>query len=343
MKTSGNIHTLLPKVAFEKSRLLSQSQYKDFAASRDLNEFVLKLRKTEYEQMEFRGKITLKFIEFELKEVLFSVFEKIIRGAPKGFQRFFLAYLLKYELDNIKTLIRGIYRNLEKEEIQLHYSVERILGRNKIFLEGLNASDIDTLVIILQQLPYGDLIKEIIGILKREKYSFFYLDLLLDLKYLEDLWLAHQKLSRRNRNIVKKFLGLKIDYYNLETILRAKNLQLEEHLIYRMISPHYYQINYQILDDLIKNRAVKKELLHAFQLTEKSAYIFETPEYITPLFNRRLLKLIHYFYLRPGFNIGKPFAFLLHKELEVENLRTISVGVHYRKSTEEIMNKLYIL
>jgi len=329
-------------VAFEKSKLITPIEYNELVASRDLNEFVLKLRRSEYE-IELRGQISLNYIEFELIEVLFAAFDKMIKHAPKKFQSFFRAYLIKYEMQNIKTLIRAFYKGVKKTELQYHYTVENILGRKDVITESLNASDLNTLIIGLQKLPYGDVIGEIFEIIEREKYSFFYLDLFLDLKYLEELWLAHNELGRRNREIVKKFIGLEIDSYNLETVLRAKNLGLEEHLVYRMISQHYYLLNEHFLEELIKNKLDIAMLLKYYKFKEKITRNLEDPETIRHLFKKELIKLIHSFYIKSGFNIGKPFAFLLNKELEIENLRSISIGIYYKRKPEEISGSLYIM
>lgn len=342
MPKSGNIHVLLPKIAFEKSKLITLNQYKDLSSSKDLNDFVLKLRRF-YSTIKFHGSLTLDLIEFELKEALFSVFNRIISYAPKNFQKFFLAYLLKYEMENLKILIRGFYQGVKKEDLAIHYTIEDMFGRREIITESLKADLLNNLKSILQKIPYKDVINEIFDILQREELSFFYLDLLLDLKYLELLWQNQQKLNLHNKIIVKKLIGVKIDSYNYETILRAKNLDLEEHLIYRMISQQKYLLDHQFLDEIIKNRAGSEKILRKLHIRSKSEYNIYEPEEMRDFFYKKLINVIHKYYQKDGFNIGKPLAFLLNKEIEVENLRKISIGVYYKKEPEDVMKRIYVI
>jgi len=341
MRKGASIHVQLPKVAFEKSKLLSYAQYKDLLSSKELREFVIKLNNMDYEEIEFQENATLELIDFGLKEKLIFTLHKIIRNSPDKFQRFFIAYLLKFEIENVKILIKSFYKNIERNEIKLHESVEYLLGRINIFKEALTAVDLRSLIAILQKLPYGELINEAFLTFERENYSFFYFDLFLDLKYLEDLWLKHQKLNRKNRQIARELIGLETDCYNLESVARAKNLKMEPHVIYKMISANYYRLNKQFLEELIKNNLNYEKLTKIFGLKERIGSL--DAQSIRTMCKTMRLNLIRSFYVRAVFSIGKSLAFLLHKELEIENLRIISVGIHYKKSIEEILKKLYIL
>ncbi|MHA1130490.1 MAG: V-type ATPase subunit [Candidatus Helarchaeota archaeon] len=343
MPVKGTIHTLLPKVAFEKSKLLSRSQYKELISSRDIKEFVLKLRKIKYFKIEEEKKLTPILIEFQLKEVLFLVFEKIIREAPKKFQEFFLCYILKYEMENIKALVRRFRKEITQNEIPIHYTVETILRRNKLLQEALRTSNIASLMEVLKKLPYGNLFKEINKLIQREKSSFFYFDLALDLRYLEELWVTHLRLGRKDRSIVREYIGFKNDFYNVETILRAKNLNLQEQVINRMLSRYYYHLTQQSVEKLIKGKVSSEQLLQLFKIKNIPDPKIPDLKSIRYLYKQRVLQFIRSLYYKAGFNIGKPFAILLNKELEVENLRMISLGVHYQRNPDEILEKLHIL
>lgn len=341
MRKSASIYVQLPKIAFEKSKLLSNAQYKELLSVKDLNEFVGKLQNMGYEEIDFQEKDPLELIDYGLKEKVITVLHKIIRNSPQNFQRFFIAYLLKFEIENIKLLVKGFYKKLRSEELKLHESVEGLLGRKGIFKEALAAADLRALITILQKLPYGNLIKEAFTIFERENYSFFYFDLFLDLKYLEELWSVHQKLRRSNRKIVKELIGLETDCYNLEVVLRARNLKLEPHLIYRMISSKHFHLNKQFLEELIKDNLSYERLAQIFRVNEKISTL--DAQSVQQICKSMRLKLIRSLYVRSVFGIAKSLAFLIHKELEMENLRIISVGIHYKKPIEEISKKLYII
>jgi vacuolar-type H+-ATPase subunit C/Vma6 len=341
MRKGASIYVQLPKVAFEKSKLLSSAQYKDLLSAKDLNEFVGKLKNMDYEEIDFQEKASLELIDYGLKEKLITILHKIIRNSPINFQRFFITYLLKFEIENIKLLVKGFYKKLGSEEIKLHESVEQLLGRKGIFKEALAAADLRALITILQKLPYGKLIEEAFANFERENYSFFYFDLFLDLKYLEELWSKHQKLRRNNRTIVREFIGLETDCYNLEVVLRARNLKIEPHLIYKMISSKSFHLNKQFLEELIRDNLSYERLAQIFRISEKMSSLDAQS---VPLICKSMrLKLIRSLYVGSVFSIAKSLAFLIHKELEMENLRIISVGIYYKKPIDEISKKLYIV
>ncbi len=341
----GTIYTLLPKVGSEKSQLLTKDKYLDLANSKTLKEFISKLQSTPYGQLHIQENFSLELLTFFFKEALFRVISKLINNSPKNYRIFFQAYLVKYEMENIKTLLRGFHTNVNREELSknLHYSVEALLGRERLIRECLEELDLHSLVQTLSKLPYGKVIRESFLFFEREQFSFFHFDVFLDLKYFQGLWNAHQKLDRKNRGIVRKFIGLELDCYNLETILRAKNLKLASSEIYQMITRQFYRLKQEFLDHLINDEILSEELFGKLGIRDKREYNLRDPQSIRHLLKRETLKLIHNFYCKAGFNIGKPFALLKHKEIEIENLRRISIGIHYRKLPDEIMNRLYIV
>jgi vacuolar-type H+-ATPase subunit C/Vma6 len=309
--------------------------------AKDLHEFIAKLKNMGYEELGFQEKASLELIDFGLKEKLITVLHKIIRNSPIDFQRFFVVYLLKFEIENIKLLVKSIYKKLGNEEIKLHESVEQLLGRIATFKEASAATDLTALITILQKLPYGNLIREAFTTFERENYSFFYFDLFLDLKYLEELWSTHQKLNRSNRRIAREFIGLETDCYNLEVVLRARNLKMDPPLIYKMISSKNYHLNKQFLEELMKDNLTYERLAQTFSLGDKISNL--DAQSVPQICKSIRLKLVRSLYARSMFSIAKSLAFLINKELEMENLRIISVGIYYKKPIEEISKKLYIV
>ncbi len=342
----GSIETLLPKISHAKSQLLSKETYKTLLDSNDLEEFISKLRDSSYGELKIEMKTTLYSIEYDLKEILIKLFKKLLRHAPKNYQAFFRTYLLKYEIENIKKMLRGVHANLSSEEIlnSLHISIEDVFKRRKILEESLDALDLHSFVHNLSVLPYGEVIREAFLIFERERSSFFYFDLLLELFYLQQLWKAHLKLKGKNRAIIRKFIGFKIDCYNLETIFRAKRLQLNEALMFRMIFGDYsHYLNQEILDGLIRGQFKIERLYKIFKLQKQAPVNFQDPESVNKFYRREVADLIRFYYLNSDFDIGKPFAFIKNKELEVKNLRTISIGIQYQISTQEVMDKLILI
>lgn len=341
----GTIYTLLPKVGSEKSQLFSREKYLDLSSSRTLKDFISKLQSTSYGQLHLQENYSPEVLEFSFKETLFRVFSKLINNSPINYQNFFQGYLIKYEMENVKTLLRGFHKKLNREELSknLHYSVEALLGRERLIRGCLEGLDLNSLVQDLSKLPYGKVIRESFLFFEREQFSFLYFDVFLDLKYFQDLWKVHQKLDRKNREIVEKFIGFELDCYNLETILRSKNLKLASSEIYQMITRQFYRLKQKFLDHLINDEFMSEEIFGKLGIRDNKAYNLQDPESILHMRKREILKLIHSFYCKAGFNIGKPLALLKHKELEIENLRTISVGIYYQKLPEEIMNRLYIV
>ncbi|MHA1263690.1 MAG: V0D/AC39 family V-type ATPase subunit [Candidatus Helarchaeota archaeon] len=338
----GNIFTLLPKVAFEKSKLLTPAQYEELLLANNLKAFMGRLKKLNYKGMEIKEKVPLHFIEYQLKENMFESFYKLIRAASTKHRKFFLSYLVKYELENVKILFRTIEKDAEAREWELHFEIEEILGRSELWEEAVNAGDLDSLFSIFQHLPYFTIIKDAYNVMQQKKFSYFYLDLYLDLYYFDILWNAHKKLSRKDKKITEKIIGFQTDFFNFETIIRAKTLQLSDQFIVKMLTHSYYKLKKESLEDLISGESNIDNLLRFFHAKmEGTPLKLGEPSSVEHIYKEQLSKLIQSLYLKAGFNIGRPFAFFLNKELEIENLRTISIGIYYKKPADEIRKLLY--
>lgn len=333
------------KVMAKEGKFISSARWEDLWACRSPGEIVSLLEGTAYfPYLSERAITEARELERGILEEFSDLGKEISKLVPKGAWPIREYLLRKWDVINLRTVMRGIHGGLNKEEILDSFIEGGDLGFTS-FKALADAEVMDDFVAILAGTPYQGL-KD--GLAKyNESKNLFFLESLLDKILWEDLWL--KVLKQRNSREFRDYLGICVETHNLKIILRAKGDELALADIEPFLIPHCQLLN---------------GLLHAFDEEDLSGLIrfLEDTVYFEPLLSgqhkyertgsvRSFEEVLDALVLQRAEDIRKkkPFGpgpligFLVSKEKEVRDLlalvRCSEVDLDRDEIRESLMRK----
>lgn len=343
MRTGLNYYYLAPIIASERSKITSREVLRKSAYARTLSEFKDQISSF-FPELEDHSKFrTLDEIHWLFQNVITEAFFKIIKNSPEIDHDFLEVFLVKFEIQNIKTILRSKVLNLEPEEIKrdLNFPIEEFFNRASLFHEALETTGIDNLINIFETAgsfytPYLKKARQ----WEQEVNALGFFDLYLDHSQLLLFWEEFNHLSYGNRKAIKPFLLLFTEYYNLIIILRGKIWNLDPIIIRELVLPYYYSLSEEITDIFIEKDNLQElvDYIYDKHLNEKIPFFkFESRKDLTGISVIDTIKKTYYketlrFIIRNKgfrFDIRMPVCFFLEKKFEMQDLKTISTGIDY--------------
>lgn len=218
----------LAKYAFTNSRvramlssLLDDSQIQSLLSAKDIDEFFFTLKSTSYEPIV--GKLRAPYDLKEAEQILFAdsveKHKKIIKNL-KGIPKEVVFLLLsRYEIENLKNIIRIWDSGIEQEEEE--YLYEDKICYNIPVSDILSAENIEEIILLLDKTPYKDALMGAKDKFKKEG-SLFYLEVALDIDFYKRLNNKIQRLSSSDKKQASKLIGAEIDIQNISWVVRFK-------------------------------------------------------------------------------------------------------------------------
>ena len=340
--------SVLVKIGVEKSQLLSKQKLERLTDCKTLTEIASELGQTVYGKKLGQMTPPYKTNDFErvFRENLIDVCIKMVQNTPDFVSEFLKTYLLKFEQENITTILRAVSIGLPYEEItsKLYLSVESFLKRQEVILKAANALQVKSVIDALQTTAYGPSL--ITGLQKYEETgSTKYFDILLDRLFYEKLGKSLKDLPKNEQEIASFYVSRENDRFNILTLLRAKLLGYDPHWIRMALSRDVYNVPPQTIEAML----MAKDFESAFNIVNQSYYkkLFvkaETPEETLSVaekaFRREIFQHVQKTNIGDPFNIGSPIAFIVKKENELRNLTAISLGIEYGKKKADILSWL---
>lgn len=108
MKQPRRFARVLAKIGAERSKLLSESKIKTLTETKDSATFASQLRDTSYQAQIAKMPLPInsRKLERAFNETLIETYAKIVKNSPQSVQASLNLYLLKFEIENLKTLIK---------------------------------------------------------------------------------------------------------------------------------------------------------------------------------------------------------------------------------------------
>ena len=321
-------------------KLFSAEQYERLKEAADIEAACEFLRGTEYAEI-FKDAGTvqdLRRMEAALVDRLIFSHREVAAHAKGKIRKFIEALLRKFEVENLKVLLRVWKANEESELIYrkgICYDIP--------FQAILEAASIEEVIVLLEETPYR---KPLVA--AREKYkktdSLFHLENALDRELYEATWRAIEALSAPDRKIASRLIGIEIDILNINSILRLKRyykMGLAE--IASLMIPNGLQISEEFVKEVYQGRdqtSLMSELLTGVykdvpQLvrTEDETKTFHLLEaMLKEILVRQVRRALGGF----PFTIGVAIAYLRLKKMEVSNIITILNAKALRIPREEL-------
>lgn len=340
--------SVLVKIGVERSHLLSKQKLERLTDCKTLAEFASELGQTVYGKKlaQMTTPYTTNDFERAFRENFIEVCIKIVQNSPDFVSGFLKTYLLKFEQENIKTVLRAVSVGLPPGEIRskLYLPVETFLKRHELILKAVMAIQVKSVVDALQNTLYGPSL--ITGLQKYEETgSTKYFDVLLDRLFYEKLGKSFKDLPKNEQELASFYVSRENDRFNILTVLRAKLLGYKPHWIRMTISRNFYNVPEKTIEAML----MAEDFESAFNIVKQSYYkeLFvkaETPEETLSAaekaFRHDIFQHIKKTKIGDPFNIGSPIAFIVKKEIELRNLTAISLGIEYDKKKADILSWL---
>ena len=214
----------------ERSQLLGDSKLRTLTETKNLSEFTAQLRESSYQQQiaKLSEPLTSRKLERAFTENLIETYIKIIKNSPKKAAAFLRLYLQRFEIENIKALIKATNAKLSPEQKlgKIYFSVEIYLKHSAVIEEAAKAPDLRQTVNALKATEYASALKMGLGSYE-EGGSTTCLDVLFDKHFYEKLCEAYQSLPKKEKPHAYYYVSIENDGFVLLTLLRGKNLHYD--------------------------------------------------------------------------------------------------------------------
>ena len=221
---------VLAKIGAERSKLLSEAKIKALTESKNLSELAAQLRDSSYQEQISKVSLPLtsRKLERAFKENLISTYAKIIKNSPKNASKYLRLYLLRFEVENIKALIKATNAKLTLDQKlgKLYLSAEGYLKFRPKIEETAKAQTIQQIVKILKKSDYWLALS--MGVQSYEEDgSTTCLDVLIDKTFYEELFESYEDLPKKEKPHANFYASTENDGFTLLTLLRVKNLNYD--------------------------------------------------------------------------------------------------------------------
>ncbi len=337
------------KVRARLSTLLDIQQINRLAEARDLADFYATLDGTTYEEIFARPEI---FFDPRVGERL--LLEREVRWHSellrdmRGPERELISHFLeKYEIENLKTAFRIREKKHDGEDMK--FLIRQNLPHALPYQAISEAAAMEDAVSFLARSPFFKSVNSVFDDY-RERGTLFPIEINLEIDYYERLKARVEKLSKKDREIARKLVGLEIDQKNLGWLIRLKfyyDIPVGKLLDYNI--PGGYRMTRDRLRQAFKAESIEDVLSVALERSLKNVSgMLVQGQDLSKLY---LLEIVLWNILITEarkvlggfpFTIGTVLSYLILKRTEIRNIITILNGKVYKMDRGEIESHLRV-
>jgi len=333
---------IMPKITVAKLKLMEPKKITDLVGM-SLHHISSMLEKTPYKteisEVNAKGLSSIS-LEDALLQNFIKTCEEIMEMSPKGIRLLLSTFLMKFEANCVKAILRTKQVELDVDEAMKYIMPVGRLDEARCRKTLEISENIADVVESLSDMEYGSVLEKAFAVYEEEKI-FYLLAVALDRYVYSKIWRAIGKLGGLDKKIARTVIGLEIDSANVKTILRCKAMGISEDQIRRYLIPVSEVFSEKELEEAMRGLDMQSFINSLVKLARRSMardyqYIFtEIQEsHITSLTTLEMildrglvetnLRMIKRY--TPYFNIGLILAFLNLKWFEVRNLRAVIRG-----------------
>ena len=267
--------------------------------------------------------LTPKALVYRFRLRLGDVYSTIIHSAPTSTRPLIIQLFRRYEIDNLKTLLRGIILGSSWEDIR---DILFPMGAlNSLPLRAmLEAGNVETAVSRASQTPYYE---TLVNALKRfgEEQSLFPLEVALDLSYWRKLWAITNQLPSSDHTAALRVVGPLVDLTNLMWAIRYRvYYRLSEEEVINYTLPFGHRVRDEDIRAIAAGADISGVVNRIFPGLDDLDALLADPEHGLPKLElqlqRRLRRQFHAVFTGYPFQIGLPLALVELNELEIQDL-----------------------
>ena len=246
----------------------------------------------------------LELVELSLNNHLARIINKLIRISDEDNKGILSIYLKKYDIYNIKTLLRAKLTNTNFEKVK-HMFIP--IGNYPIkVLEKLYISSYNE---ILKNLPYDT-----------QNYTELYdIENKLDFDYFTEIENLRKQLTEKN---LVNYLSLMIDTHNVKMILKSLKFNIEKEVIQEYIIIQEKDVFN--VKKLLKATSIDKAYKIIQKTKQKRLFDSETILHPEIVLEKYLLEINKKLFHKKPLSADVIFSYLFSKEIEIRNLRIIA-------------------
>lgn len=272
--------------------------------------------------IEYQG---IELIEKTLQLNLGNTFLKLLKISPADLKLLINLYIKRYEIENIKTIMRGKFCNFDVEQTKKSMNLLSLQGQS-LFDRLLTQKNIEDQINLLSFIDEKD--KRLAQDHFKEHNNLTIAENVLDKYYLTYVKSQLRYLSQEGK-LYKKSLLCEIDVQNIKLLLQLKTQKINEQVIKDLIVSHG-NLKKEVIDKLIKLDAerILKELENTFFKEIAEKYSKEKPEDIDFMklevdLDRFLLEQSRKLIRQHPMTVDVILGYMFLKDLEVKNLTRI--------------------
>ena len=338
------------KIGFERGKLIDETKMKELAEVKTVSDLVNELKETSYGEK--LARIFPPFAAIKLERIfrqdLLDALIKIVKNSPRIASGFLRNFVIKFEYENIVNILRTINNGsgLEEESSRIYFAAEDFLHNREAFERALKATDIPSAVGILTDTSNKPPLA--LGLKRYEETgSTRFFEFLLDKGFHENLGKNFEDLPKREQRHAAFYAKAEIDGYILTTILRGKLLNYDLPTL-RVLIP---QCRFRLTENTVETLLESGNFDEALEIILSTAYgrylVMNGDEEETIMSLSKNLKKAVFDYASKKktaevFTIGAPLSLILQKQVEVQNLVKLSLGIEYGLKPEKIIDSFML-
>ncbi len=270
--------------------------------------------------------------DIELEKSMLNMMQRVVEMLPDEGKSFAETYMLKYDANMIKRILRAKYANVPKSKIYGEVYEGRFLSK-LIIQHMVEATSMEDAVTALDATPFSDVIK-----IWSESNDIYKVDIALDNIVLKNIINSKRMLDENSMEPLNIVVSMFVDIYNIKTVVRAKSAGIED------MGALLLEGGYELSDWKVKSMANARTLDEVLAHLEGTSYAFlrdvEDPFVIELELDRMLLRKVNEIGLTFATTAGPLIMFLISKDYEVRNLKVILKGFMENLSKERIRGLL---
>ena len=263
---------------------------------------------------------------YQVKKHLANAFDALAPLVPRT-ARFLMVQLYhRYEVDNLKALMRGIERGTPWERVR--YVLFPLGSFTTLDAEGLmEAEGVEAVIERLRDTPYYDTLSHAMKRYTAEG-SLFPLEVALDLDYWRRLWRDVDRLTDTDRAQARRIVGSLLDVTNLMWAIRYRvNHHLSEEEIINYTLPFGYRVHDEDVRAIAAGADIAQMVTRVYPGIEGVGELIKAPQDGLPKleaqFQRYMVQECRTAFVGYPFHVGVPAAYLILTEFEIQDLTVL--------------------
>jgi V/A-type H+-transporting ATPase subunit C len=325
------------------SRFLTREDYEELLTRKSVNDICAYLKSTEgyrdvladvNERNIHRGTM-----EIMLEQEIMDEYVRLYNFMDHANREVLAFWFRERETEFLKREIRYIYTHEERSSDEINQ------GRFDAFFEThtkinrevmRNAKSLADCIEACKDTPYAEPLQRAENI----DADFFSMGMMLDSYFYSSMWHSiNRNRDREQCDLSKRLIGTKIDMLNLMWIYRGKKyFDFKNEIIFTYLLPIRYRLSEDVLKQLVNTDGAERFVEAVETLTPYGRLFEDCDKEKFPEENYRYIynKLSKSIFVNHSQSMVAVYAYLNLKEVELNNITTITEGIRYNLNSEYI-------